>query len=92
MAKEDKRRAFEQALASAKLEGHEPTPAFLADIRAIIVNGTMTTEQARGESLERALSDTERRLARDEALANARIEGHVPTLEFLADFDAVKDL
>lgn len=37
------------------------------------------------------ITKAERRLARDEALANTRIEGHVPTPEFLADFDSVVD-
>ncbi len=31
----------------------------------------------------------ERRYAHEQALANTRIEGHVPTAEFLADCEAV---
>jgi hypothetical protein len=55
-----KQQAVEQALASAALEGHTPTFAFLADAQAVI-NGTMTPEQARARSLERALVDTKER-------------------------------
>jgi Antitoxin VbhA len=35
-----------------------------------------------------ALTEAERRIGVEQALANTRIEGHVPTPEFLADFDA----
>ena len=34
-------------------------------------------------------TEAERRLAHEQALANTRIEGHVPTAEFLADVEAV---
>ncbi len=33
-------------------------------------------------------TEAERRLAYEQALANTRIEGHVPTAEFLADCEA----
>ncbi|MGV8991607.1 MAG: antitoxin VbhA family protein [Thiobacillus sp.] len=56
-AKSDKQLVFEQALASGALEGHTPTPAFLADVEAV-TNGTMTLEQARAQSHKRALDDT----------------------------------
>ena len=49
------REAHEQALASTRIEGHVPTPAFLADCEAVI-NGTMTEAQARAASLARALA------------------------------------
>lgn len=35
------------------------------------------------------VSKAERRYAQEQALANTRIAGHVPSPEFLADFDAV---
>ena len=50
-----RRLAREQALASTRLEGHEPTPEFLADGEAVIA-GTMTLAQARAASLARALA------------------------------------
>ena len=48
--------AHEQALASTRIEGHVPTPEFLADSKAVI-KGAMTEEQARAASLARALAD-----------------------------------
>lgn len=36
-----------------------------------------------------AFSEAERRAAHEQALASTRIEGHVPTAEFLADSEAV---
>jgi hypothetical protein len=50
-----RRWAHEQALASTRIEGHVPTPEFLADCEAVI-QGTMTTEQARAASLARAVA------------------------------------
>lgn len=51
---EAKRRiAHEQALASTRISGHEPTPEFLADSEAV-VRGDMTYEEARARSLARA--------------------------------------
>jgi hypothetical protein len=47
--------AHDQALASTRIEGHAPTPEFLADCAAVI-EGTMTREQARAASLARALA------------------------------------
>jgi len=51
----ERRYAHEQSLASAKISGYIPTPEFLADCEAVIA-GTMTREQARKASLERALA------------------------------------
>jgi len=48
--------AHEQALASAKIEGYEPGPQFLADCAAVIA-GSMTREQARSASLARARAE-----------------------------------
>lgn len=53
--KAERRLAHDQALASIRIEGHAPTPEFLADCAAVI-EGTMTREQARAASLARALA------------------------------------
>jgi len=55
MNKAERRWAHEQALASTRIEGHQPCPEFLADCEAVI-EGTMTSEQARAASLARALA------------------------------------
>lgn len=51
--KAQRRLAHEQALASTRIEGHQPSEQFLADCEAVI-DGTMTREQARAASLARA--------------------------------------
>lgn len=51
--KAQRRLAHEQALASTRIEGHQPSPEFLADCEAV-VEGTMTREGARAASLTRA--------------------------------------
>lgn len=51
---EQRRAAFDQALASTRIEGHEPTPEFLADCEKVIA-GEMTDEQMAAESLRRAM-------------------------------------
>lgn len=61
--KAERRMAHAQALASTRIEGHKPTPEFLADVGAVI-EGTMTIEQAGAASLARAL-------AKDRAIAAA---------------------
>ena len=53
--KAERRIAHEQALASTRIEGHKPSPEFLADSEAVI-EGTMTREQARAASLARAVA------------------------------------
>lgn len=53
--KAQRRLAHEQALASTRIEGHKPSPEFLADCNAV-VDGAMTREQARAASLSRALA------------------------------------
>lgn len=53
--KAQRRLAHEQALASTRIEGHQPSPEFLADCEAV-VEGTMTRDQARAASLARALA------------------------------------
>ncbi len=53
--KEERCWAHEQSLASARIEGYVPDPAFLADYEAVIER-TMTTEQALAASLARALA------------------------------------
>ena len=63
----ERRLAHEQALASTRIEGHVPTPEFLADSAALIA-GTMTNDEARAMSLARALAkDLE---ARNQAAAS----------------------
>lgn len=47
--------ANQQALASTRISGHQPTAEFLADSEAVIV-GAMTESQARARSLARALA------------------------------------
>jgi hypothetical protein len=54
LSKAERRWAHEQALASTRIEGHEPSQEFLADCEAVI-EGRMTTAQARAASLARAL-------------------------------------
>ncbi|NRF71401.1 antitoxin VbhA family protein [Aquincola sp. S2] len=51
----ERRHAIEQAIANTRIEGHEPTPEFMADMEAV-AKGSMTTEQARAASLARALA------------------------------------
>lgn len=51
----ERRWASEQALANASIEGHVPSSEFLADCDAV-VQGAMTTEEARARSLARALA------------------------------------
>lgn len=55
----ERRYANKQALASTRLEGHKPTPEFLADCEAVI-KGTMTREQVRARSLARAMAASQR--------------------------------
>jgi len=50
-----RRWASEQALASARIEGHIPTPAYLADCEAV-VQGVMTLNEAGARSLARAVA------------------------------------
>lgn len=55
MSTEAQRRyANDQALASTRIEGHVPTPEFLADCEAVIA-GKMTNDEARARSLARVL-------------------------------------
>jgi hypothetical protein len=49
----DLRLAHAQALANTRIEGHEPTPEFLADCEAVN-RGQMTLTEARARSLARA--------------------------------------
>lgn len=50
---EQRKAAFDQALASTRIEGHEPTPEFLADVDRVIA-GDMTDDEMAAESLRRA--------------------------------------
>ena len=49
----DRRWSSDQALASARIEGHTPTPEFLDDVAAVLA-GTMTADELRAASLARA--------------------------------------
>jgi hypothetical protein len=62
-----RRLAHEQALASTRISGHQPSPEFLRDCEAVI-EGSMTRDQAAAASLERAL-------AKDRAAATASANG-----------------
>ena len=55
VAKAERRWATKQALASSRIEGHIPSPEFLADCDALD-EGTMTTDEVGARSLERALA------------------------------------
>ena len=46
------------------------------------------TAKADVQPTQRAMTEAERRIAAEQALANTRIEGHVPTAEFSADREA----
>lgn len=54
-AKQQLRDDFQQAIASAQIEGFKPGAEFLADVEAVI-EGTMTDEELRAASLARALA------------------------------------
>lgn len=51
--KAERQLAHEQALANSRIAGHAPSRDFLRDCEAV-VDGTMTLEQARARSLDRA--------------------------------------
>ena len=55
----ERRFAANQALASTRLEGHVPTPAFLADWEAVIA-GTLSGEEGRARSLARVRAEQHR--------------------------------
>ena len=46
------------------------------------------TAKADVQPTQRAMTEAERRIGVEQALANTRIEGHVPTAEFSADREA----
>ncbi len=52
-SKAERRMRLEQALANTRIEGHEPTAEFLADMDAMI-EGSLTPEQARQRIIARA--------------------------------------
>lgn len=52
-SKAERRMRLEQALANTRIEGHEPTAEFLADMDAMI-EGALTPEQARQRIIARA--------------------------------------
>ena len=54
--------AMRQAIANTVIEGHVPTPEFLADCTAV-VTGRMTHEELRARSLARALAPDDKQAA-----------------------------
>ena len=53
MTEAERRIGVEQALANTRIEGHVPTAEFSAD-REVYVKGTMTLDEVRDRSTERA--------------------------------------
>ena len=53
LAEEERRRSLAQALASTRIEGHVPSPEFLADCERF-ARGEITQEDIRAASLARA--------------------------------------
>lgn len=51
----ERRMRLEQALASTRIEGHQPSPEFLADMEALIT-GALSAEEVRQRVIERAQS------------------------------------
>ena len=49
----ERRMRLEQALASTRIEGHTPSPEFLADMEAM-VTGQLSAEEVRRRIVERA--------------------------------------
>ena len=54
LSEAEHRLAMKEAIANTVIEGHVPTPEFLADCEAV-VTGRMTHAEARARSLARAL-------------------------------------
>ncbi len=69
-SKAERRMRLEQALANTRIEGHEPTAEFLADMDAMI-EGALTPEQARQRIIARAQAADEVAMA-----AKTRRDGH----------------
>ena len=62
-----RRYEMEDAIASTRIEGHVPSPEFLADVECVL-RGDMTREQARAASMKRALAmDAEATAATEKA-------------------------
>lgn len=55
MTEERRRYSMEDAIANTRIEGHEPSPEFLADCERF-VRGEMSGDQVRAASLQRALA------------------------------------
>lgn len=58
----ERRMRLEQALASTRIEGHEPGPEFLADMEAM-VTGQLSAEEVRRRIIERAHEADRRAMA-----------------------------
>lgn len=74
-AEAERRIAMEQALASTRISGHEPTPEFLADCEALI-NGTLSEDQVRAASAARAAAMDRELTARSSPL-HGTTSGHI---------------
>lgn len=64
----ERRMRLEQALANTRIEGHQPSPEFLADMEAMIT-GQLSDEEVRRRIIERAKAAD--RQARTEELRRA---------------------
>jgi hypothetical protein len=58
----ERRMRMEQALASTRIEGHQPSPEFLADMEAM-VTGQLSAEEVRRRIIARAQEADRRALA-----------------------------
>ena len=62
LSKAERLWALQQGIANTVIEGHVPTPEFLADCTAV-VTGRMTHEELRARSLARALAPDDKQAA-----------------------------
>lgn len=69
-SKTERRMRLEQALANTRIEGHEPTAEFLADMDAMI-EGALTPDQVRQRIIARAQAADEVAMA-----AKSQRDGH----------------
>lgn len=60
----ERRMRLEQALASTRIEGHQPSPEFLADMEAMIT-GQLGDDEVRWRIIERAREPDRRARSKD---------------------------
>lgn len=75
----ERRMRLEQALASTRIEGHVPTPEFLADMEAM-VTGQLSAEEVRRRVIERA-QEADRRGGRAVLSAGVRRAHFIPSCD-----------